>query len=186
MVDHIYLIDSDVFITAKNQYYFFNICPGFWKSLIHHHTEGSIFSIDQVHKELLTGKATDPLVRWMNNEVPKKFFLSTKVEQIIEAYEKIILWVTENPQYFDQAKQNFATSADGWLVAHAIFKATIVITNEKSSLKSEKSIKLPDVCNQFGVRWKTHFSCSKLSTFNLIGVNLSDNSRYQKYHLDLA
>lgn len=32
--DRIYLVDSDVFITAKNLYYSFAICPGFWKSMI--------------------------------------------------------------------------------------------------------------------------------------------------------
>ena len=33
----IYVIDSDVFISAKNSYYAFAICPGFWASLLHHH-----------------------------------------------------------------------------------------------------------------------------------------------------
>lgn len=37
MVDRTYLMDSDVFITAKNLYYSFDICPGFWDSVIHHH-----------------------------------------------------------------------------------------------------------------------------------------------------
>ena len=36
MVDRTYLMDSDVFITAKNLYYSFDICPGFWDSVIHH------------------------------------------------------------------------------------------------------------------------------------------------------
>jgi hypothetical protein len=44
-----YLLDSDVFITAKNAYYAFPICPGFWDSMIHHHNAGSLFSIDKVH-----------------------------------------------------------------------------------------------------------------------------------------
>ncbi len=28
----IYVIDSDVFISAKNGYYAFVICPGFWEA----------------------------------------------------------------------------------------------------------------------------------------------------------
>ena len=40
IVDRTYLVDSDVFITAKNLYYSFDICPGFWKSVVHHHREG--------------------------------------------------------------------------------------------------------------------------------------------------
>ena len=38
-VDQIYLVDSDVFITAKNLYYAFDLCPGFWKSVVHHHLQ---------------------------------------------------------------------------------------------------------------------------------------------------
>ena len=43
MVDQTYVVDSDVFITAKNLYYSFDICPGFWKSVVHHHREGRVF-----------------------------------------------------------------------------------------------------------------------------------------------
>ena len=64
MVDRTYLVDSDVFITAKNLYYSFDICPGFWKSLVHHHREKRVFSVDRVRSELLAGRKTDDLVRW--------------------------------------------------------------------------------------------------------------------------
>jgi hypothetical protein len=36
-VDRRYIVDSNVFITAKNLYYAFDICPGFWKSIILQH-----------------------------------------------------------------------------------------------------------------------------------------------------
>lgn len=39
-LDQTYPVDSDVFITAKNLYYAFDICPGFWKSVVHHHRAG--------------------------------------------------------------------------------------------------------------------------------------------------
>lgn len=41
-----YLIDSDVLITAKNRYYAFPICPGFWDSLLHASFQGTVHSID--------------------------------------------------------------------------------------------------------------------------------------------
>lgn len=53
-----FLLDSDVFIAAKNSYYAFAICPGFWKSLIHHHEKKRVFSIDQVRREILAGRGT--------------------------------------------------------------------------------------------------------------------------------
>ena len=48
-----YLIDSDVFITAKNLYYAFNLCPGFWDGVLRHHRAGRLFSIDRVRGEIL-------------------------------------------------------------------------------------------------------------------------------------
>jgi len=63
-----YLVDSDVFITAKNLYYPFDICPGFWKILLHHHRAGRVYSIDRVRGELLAGRRTEGLVRWVKNE----------------------------------------------------------------------------------------------------------------------
>ena len=34
MMARTYLVDSDVFITAKNVYYAFDLCSGFWKSVV--------------------------------------------------------------------------------------------------------------------------------------------------------
>jgi len=58
-----YILDSDVFIAAKNSYYAFTICPGFWNSLIHHHEAGNIGSIDRVKGELLAGRKTDFMLK---------------------------------------------------------------------------------------------------------------------------
>ncbi|MCY4264956.1 MAG: DUF4411 family protein [Gammaproteobacteria bacterium] len=40
-------MDSDVLITAKNLYHAFDICPGFWKCLLHYHRGSRVFSIDR-------------------------------------------------------------------------------------------------------------------------------------------
>jgi len=71
----LYILDSDVFIAAKNSYYAFTICPGFWNSLIHHHEAGNIGSIDRVRGELLAGRPTEGLVQWVKNDVPAGFFM---------------------------------------------------------------------------------------------------------------
>ena len=59
----LYLVDSDVFITAKNSYYSFEICPGFWRCLLRHHEQERVFSIDRVRGELLAGSRPEDLVR---------------------------------------------------------------------------------------------------------------------------
>jgi hypothetical protein len=56
MAEHRYILDADVFITAKNRYYGFDTCPGFWASIIHYHRAERLYSIDRVRSELLAGQ----------------------------------------------------------------------------------------------------------------------------------
>ena len=158
MVNRIYLIDSDVFITAKNLYYSFDICPGFWKSVVHHHRKGRVFSVDRVRSELLAGRKTEDLVRWVREQVPEGFFIPVDTDEVVQAYTEVMMWVHRHPQFFDHAKAKFATGADGWLVAYAQVHGSTVITNEQSAPESRKEIKLPDVCDQFQVRHDNIFA----------------------------
>jgi hypothetical protein len=157
----IYVIDSDVFISAKNGYYAFVICPGFWDSLIHHHEQGRVHSLDRIQQELLAGREDEDLVQWVKNEVPKGFFHPTQGADVIQAYQEIMLWVQRNPQYVDNAKAKFATEADGWLVAYARVRCVDIVTNEQPRPESRNRILLPDVCNQFGVRFHNTFTMLK-------------------------
>jgi len=156
-----YVLDADVFLAAKNAYYAFAICPGFWDSLIHHHNEADVCSIDKVKGELLAGRKTEDLVLWVKNKLPGAFFASTDDEAVISAYERIMLWAQRNSQFFDQAKAKFATEADGWLVAYAMVHEVTVVTNEQSHPDARNRIMLPDVCNHFGVLYKDTFSMLK-------------------------
>lgn len=158
MSDQTYLVDSDVFITAKNLYYSFDICPGFWKSMIHHHKKSRVFSIDRVRSELLAGHKQDLLVRWVKAQVPTRFFLPVDTGAVVSAYKDIMQWVQHHRQYFDHAKAKFATGADGWLVAYSRVHGTKVVTNEQSAPQSRKEVKLPDVCDHFQVRRDNTFA----------------------------
>ena len=153
-----YLVDSDVFITAKNLYYSFEICPGFWKCMLHHHQQGRVFSIDRVRGELLAGSRTEDLVRWVHSDVPATFFLQADTEAVSSAYVEIMLWVQRHANYFDAARAKFATGADGWLVAHARVHGATVVTNEQPAPDSKREVKLPDVCDQFGVQRASIFA----------------------------
>lgn len=167
-----FLLDSDVFITAKNAYYAFEICPGFWKGLLHHHHQGRVFSISRVRAELLSGSKTEDLVKWVTNEVPDEFFLEVDEDEVTEVYTEIMLWAQRHTRYLDRAKAKFATGADGWLVAHAKVHGGVVITNEQPAPESKTEIKLPDVCTQFKVPYKhTFLMLRELGVrFDLVGT----------------
>ena len=50
-----YLLDTNVFIEAKNRYYGFEFCPAFWDWLLLANTDGRVFSIDHIGDEILAG-----------------------------------------------------------------------------------------------------------------------------------
>ena len=148
---------ADVFIAAKNAYYAFDICPGFWEGLLHAHQNGRVQSIDRIRSELLSGRKGENLVEWVRNNVPTSFFFDSNVDEVASAYMDVMLWVQRNPKFFDRAKAKFATEADGWLVAYSMVNQTIVVTNEQPRPESRNRVLLPDVCMQFEVSFKDTF-----------------------------
>lgn len=157
MADRNYLVDANVFITAKNKYYAFDICPGFWECLLHHHRENRTFSVDRVRDELLVGRDTEDLVLWVKHKVPAGFFLTTATDEVLRAYTEVLQWVRCQPNYSDRAKAKFAAGADGWLVACAQVHPAMVVTDEEPDPSSKRHAKLPDICQAFGVPWDNTF-----------------------------
>jgi len=153
-----FVIDSDVLITAKNRYYAFSICPGFWESLLYGHSMGVVSSIDRVQQELSNGSPDDDLVQWVKQSAPGSFFHLCVESAVIDAFREIILWSQRHGQYTDAAKAKFASGADGWLVAYSRVNGATVVTNEQPAPDSKKEIKLPDVCTQFSVPHVDTFS----------------------------
>jgi hypothetical protein len=153
-----YVVDADVFITAKNSYYAFDICPGFWKGLIRRHLDGRVLSIDRVRSELLQGRETEDLVQWVKRDPPASFFHGVDEGSIASKYTEIMVWAQRSTRFVDAARAKFATGADGWLVAFAAVQGAIVVTNEQPAPDSKRDIKLPDVCQQFGVTYCNAFS----------------------------
>ncbi|MBI4516302.1 MAG: DUF4411 family protein [Deltaproteobacteria bacterium] len=152
-----FLLDSDVFIAAKNAYYAFDICPGFWSAVLKTYERGSIRSLDRIRNELLLGRKEEDLVQWVTSAVPTEFFLDSNADDVSAAFEEVMLWVQRNARYFDRAKAKFATEADGWLVAYSMVHGTVVVTNEQSRPESRNRVLLPDVCVQFNVTHRDTF-----------------------------
>lgn len=153
-----YVLDSDVFIAAKNAYYAFDICPGFWESIVYAHEHDRVRSIDRIKAELLAGQPKEDLVVWVKETVPARFFHGTQSKAVLDAYAEIALWVQRSTQYLDRAKAKFATEADGWLVAYSMVHGSTVVTNEQPRPDSHSRVLLPDVCTQFKVPSKDTFT----------------------------
>ena len=67
-----YVLDADVFITAKRLHYGLDFCPGFWEWLIVTNTASQVFSIEKVGDEIAAGG--DDLSVWAVERGPG-FFL---------------------------------------------------------------------------------------------------------------
>lgn len=142
-----FLIDTNSIVEAKDFFYAFDLCLGFWNALLRHHESGEVFSIDHVKSELTDGN--DILVRWAK-KMPKSFFLPTGTADVATEYATIIQWVQANFQRQD-AVSSFAAKADGWLIAYAKVHGFTIVTEEKLNLDMKKRVANPNVCHKFEV-----------------------------------
>ena len=145
------LLDADVLIAAHRDYYAPDFCRGFWDCINHHIGNGRLLIIDRVLSEI-----TSPpdLVQW----VGRVDLVSTSGTDVAEAYTEVVDWVQNNPRFNAAAKAEFASKADGWLVAYSMVNDTIVVTNEVYNPNIRRSVKIPNICREFGVDYQNTYS----------------------------
>ena len=140
-----YLLDSNVFIQAKNLHYSFDFCPAFWEWIDVGHTRGTVFSIEKVRGELIAGD--DELSTWAQAR-GEDFFLPPD-SAILSSLATVSTWASGGT-YEAAAVSTFLQVADYYLVAHAHAHRFIVVTHEVVS-DSKKKIKIPNACIGLGV-----------------------------------
>ena len=148
-----FILDANVFIEAARRYYAFDIAPPFWEGLIHHAANGLIQSIDRVKQELERGN--DELATWAKTQFDA--FASTDEEDTIRSYTDVMGWVQAQDQFLDAAKADFAAGADGWLVAYARSKGSIIVTQELPATDARRKVPIPNVCDAFDIEYRDTF-----------------------------
>jgi len=141
-----YLLDSNIFIQAKNMHYGFDFCPAFWNWLLEENSNGKVYSIAKVGDELIAGD--DELAEWAK-ERTAGFFLPVKAE-MLQRMAEVSTWVT-GQSYTQAAIDTFLSVADYYLVVHALTNGDTVVTHEKPA-GSRKYVKIPDVCVGLGIK----------------------------------
>ena len=154
-----YLIDSSVFIQAHRTYYAFGLCPGFWDSLVWHHSQGSVLSLDKVRDEI--GDEGDALARWAATIIPAAAFASSSDADVISRYAEMPVWANSQAQYTAAARAEFASVADAWLVAYAKAKNLTLVTQEVFAANVKARIPIPNVCKTFDVNYTDSFTMLK-------------------------
>lgn len=102
-----YLLDSNIFIQAKNLHYGFDFCPAFWDWILRQNAGGSVFSIQKVHDELIAG--ADELAQWAGARGPE-FFL-TPDDSIVPSLTAFSAWASSG-NYDPAATSQFLQVAD--------------------------------------------------------------------------
>lgn len=156
-----YLLDSNIFIEPKKQFYVFDICPDYWTWL---KTCKELSSIEKVREEIFQGN--DDLVSWVKDSFKREWFL--KYDDIVtqKNYSRIADYVNGLKNHTSMQKGKFLNGADGWLIATAMKQNDIIVTLEKShSAISTGKIFLPDIAKQFDIKCITLYDL--LRRFNI-------------------
>jgi hypothetical protein len=160
-----YLMDSNAFMEANRLYYAFVIAPGFWDLLGDSSLAGRVASIDAVKDEITAGSGD--LVERARAR-PSTFWL-TDTGAVVAAMARLSEWATDPARrYRQEAIDEFLDSADYKLIAHAMATGATVVTREQPAPDSKKEIKIPDVCNAFGVVWTDPFSLYRTLGMRLV------------------
>jgi hypothetical protein len=146
-----YLLDSDVFIRAKNLHYAFDIVPAWWEWLERAHRAGLVNTVEACRIEVLAG--ADELADWMRAQ-PATFAIAPQAADQ-PSMTRVSDWAVAATQYRQGAAAQFLGAGDYFLVSQALSLGYTVVTHEEPAPQSKTRIKIPDACNAVGVQWVT-------------------------------
>lgn len=143
----LHIIDANVMFEAANRYYGFSLVPGFWSWLADQSKAGTVRSASMVKDEI---DFPPELVAWAKERVAEGFFLDVSVPEIQEKYQEVIDWVLAQ-SFGPEHIAKFLDGADPWIIAAAFVLKATVVSQEVATGAGSKKIKIPNVCDAFGV-----------------------------------
>jgi hypothetical protein len=152
-----YVLDADVFISAKDRHYGMSFCPAFWDWLIDRRKANIIFSIKAILNDLSQTPTEeddeDELSKWVKSDGASLFLAHD--QKMIDKFPVVSLWVNSQ-SYSPAAISTFLGCSDYFLVAHALAHGRTLVTHEVSSNSTNK-IKIPNVCNGLNIKCISSF-----------------------------
>lgn len=146
-----YCLDANVLIQAWQKYYNPTFCPDYWEVLNELGIQEKIFIPEEVFREIT--RTEDELSNWLKSS---KIPIAKITESVTKRLQNIYL---ANPVHKNLVDNTKARSlADPWVIAHALDNNAVVVTKEeKVTALNSKKIKIPNVCENMGVRWINDF-----------------------------
>jgi predicted nucleic acid-binding protein len=140
-----------VLIQAWQKYYNPKFCPDYWEVLIELGNHELIFIPEVVYEEIT--RTEDDLSKWLKaSKIPVKKI----IEPVTICLQNIY---SNNPTHQNLVDNTKARSlADPWVIAHALHEnATVVTKEEKVTALGSNKIKIPNVCDNMGIKWINDF-----------------------------
>lgn len=142
------LLDANVFITAKNTYYGFDLVPAFWTWLGREAAAGTLASTDLVYRELRAGG--DDLANWIGSRRDLMFHVSSASSEVARHVASLDSRA-RGEGYRDHVIEDFMSCADPFLVGVAAESGSKIVSLERSAGASRRKVKIPDACGHLGV-----------------------------------
>ena len=87
----------------------------------------------------------------------REWFVSTDADDVVQGYRDVMVWASQQNQFKPEAKADFATKADAWLVAYAMARECVVVTLEQFDPYVMRKIPIPNVCRALNVQYVDTF-----------------------------
>lgn len=149
------LLDSNVFITAKNSYYGLDLVPAFWTWLEAQAVAGEIASTDMVYDELREGN--DDLAVWVKDRRDLIFTIDSSSAAVAAHVATLGAWAMAEGCK-QHVIEDFMSCADPFLVGAAAALELTVVTQETPAGAKRRKVKIPDACAHLGVTVKDTFA----------------------------
>ena len=146
-----YCLDANVLIQAWQKYYSPKICPNYWDILNQLGQNNKIFLPQMVYEEIT--RTDDDLAKWLKSSSIPEIKID---EQVANCLKSIYAANPSHIQLVDNTKQR--SLADPWVIAHAMKESAVIVTKEEkvTALNSTK-VKIPNVCENMGIRYINDF-----------------------------
>ncbi len=147
-LQEIFWLDCNVFVQAKNLYYAFDLAPGFWLKIMDCSKSGQICCPMMVYTEI--AKGGDDLTEWATKAKSLDFFTDPD-RSVQKQLARVLAHVNAKDKYHPAQAAKFMSGADPWVIAAAMANGGTVVTQEKLVGADSSKVKIPNICNEFGV-----------------------------------
>lgn len=153
-----YCFDTSAFMEPWNRWYPPDVFPSLWDQIGQQIEEESIVSPFEVKREIQA--KNDPLYKWLRDR--KKVF-HEESDEVLEFMQREIFGV----ERFRRITETGRNGADPLVIAMAKVTSRVVVTNEQPVGPESTRIKIPVICDHFGIRW-----LRPLEYYREVGISL--------------